>query len=165
MSRQATFWFSLASLLLLLVCPESVLAQYPCGPEALKAALPSNAPSYPDAMALSQVLKKNGIAVKCILLSKMDNAFEGMEGAALYRTDHGDFEALFLPRPQNFDQLNVVEQQVGNMYDYSFVGPRRPVPQLMEAGYREYFIKHQTILFILHDKPLSTTLEKLSPSH
>ena len=60
MSRRAKFWFSLSSLLLLLVCPKSMLGQAtPCNPEELKASLPSNAQSYPDAIALSGILERN----------------------------------------------------------------------------------------------------------
>ena len=58
----------------------------PCGPEELKESLPTDAPAYPDAMALSETLNKHGVTVKCVLSSKMDHVFEGQEGAALYRT-------------------------------------------------------------------------------
>jgi hypothetical protein len=124
MGRRTNFWFSLSSLLLLLVCPKGMFGQAtPCNPEDLKASLPSNAQSYPDAIALSGILERNKISVRCILLSKMEGTFDGLEGAVLYRTDQGDFEALFLPRPQNFERLKVIERQEGSRYSYSFVGP------------------------------------------
>ena len=167
MSGRARFWLSLSSLLLLLVSPRGMFGQAtPCNPEELKASLPSNAQSYPDAIALSRILEKNGISVRCILLSKMDGTFDDQEGAALYRTDHGDFEALFLPRPQNFDQLKVTERQDGGRYSYSFVGPPRPwSANRIDAAFRMYFVKHQNALLVLSDKTLAATLEKLIRSH
>jgi hypothetical protein len=48
-----------------------------------------------------------------MLRSKMETMFEGLKGAALYRTDF-DFDALFLPRGQSFNPLRVTEQQEGS---------------------------------------------------
>jgi hypothetical protein len=167
MSRRAKFLFSLSFFLLLLFCPKGMLGQAtPCNPEELKAALPSNAQAYPDAIALSGILERNKISVRCILLSKMDGTFDGQEGAGLYRTDRGDFEALFLPRPQNFERLKVIERQEGSRYSYSFVGPPRPWPaNRIDAAFRMYFVKYQGVLFVVTDKALAATLEKLSHSH
>jgi hypothetical protein len=163
MSHRARFWFSVSFALLFLVCPRGVLGQTtPCNPEELKTSLPSNAQVYPDAIALSGILEKNRISVRCILLSTMDGTFDGQEGAALYRTDHGDFEAFFLPVPQNFDSLKVIERQDGSRYSYSFVGPPRPWPaNRIDSAFRIYFVKHQNVLFVLTDKTLAATLEKL----
>jgi hypothetical protein len=138
----------------------------PCNPEELKVSLPSNAQSHPDAIELSGILERNKISVRCILLSKMDGTFDGQEGAALYRTDHGDFEALFLPRPQNFERLKVIERQEGSRYSYSFVGPPRPWPaNRIDAAFRMYFVKYQSVLFVVTDKALAATLERLPRSH
>jgi hypothetical protein len=166
MSKRAKFWFLISLLVLLLVYPRSIFGQKtPCNAEELKASLPSKAQAYSDAIALSRTLEKNGISVRCILLSKMDGTFDGQEGAALYRTDHGDFEALFLPRPQNFERLKVIERQDGGRYSYSFVGPPQPWPaNRIDAAFRMYFVKHQNVLFALTDKTLAATLEKLPRS-
>jgi hypothetical protein len=103
MSMRARFRFLLAALLFLLFRPLAATGQTtPCKPNELQAALSSAAPVYPAAVALSNDLQKSGIAVRCILASKMDNFFEGLQGAALYRTEQGDFEALFLPPRKNF---------------------------------------------------------------
>lgn len=163
MSHRARFWFSVSFALLFLVRPTGVLGQAtPCNPEELKALLPSNAQVYPDAIALSGILEKNRISVRCILLSKMDGTFDGQEGAALYRTGQGDFEALFLPAAENFDSLKVIERQDGSRYSYSFVGPPRPWPaNRIDSAFRMYFVKHQNVLFVLTDKTLAATLEKL----
>jgi hypothetical protein len=134
-----------------------------CGQEELEAALPSNAQSYSEAMALSQTLSKHGISVKCILLSTMEDTFDGQDGAALYRTDNGDFEALFLPQPKTFDRLKVIERQDGERYSYRFKGPPQPWPaNLIESSFRIYFIKNRNMLFVVeNDKQLAATLEKL----
>jgi hypothetical protein len=167
MSRRARFWFSLSYLPLLLICPRDVFGRTtPCNAEELKSSLPSNAQSYPDAIVLSEVLERNRISVRCILLSKMDGTFDGLEGAALYRTDRGDFEALFLQRSQNFDHLKVVERPDGKRYSYNFVGPPRPWPaNRIDAAFRMYFVKHKNALFVLSDKKFAETLEKLSWSN
>ena len=104
--------------------------------------------------------------MRCMLLSKMDGTFDGPEGAALYRTDHGDFEALFLPHPQNFERLKVIERQDGSRYSYSFVGPPRPwAANRIDAAFRMYFVKYQSVLFVVTDKRLAATLERLPRSH
>src|SRR5256885_2134815 len=76
--------------------------QQPCGPEEAQALLPVGNPAYADAVDLVRTLSSRGFAVKCILSSKMEGLFAGQEGAALYRTNRGDFETLFLSKSQNF---------------------------------------------------------------
>ena len=74
---------------LLFATPRSVLqpkaAQ--CNPPAF---LQAGDPAYVDAMELAQTLRSRGFTVKCVLRSTMEGAFEGLEGAALYRTDRGE---------------------------------------------------------------------------
>jgi hypothetical protein len=134
-----------------------------CGQKELEAALPSNAQAYPEAIALSQTLSKHGILVKCVLLSKMENTFDGQDGAALYRTDNGDFEVLFLPQPKTFDRLNVIERQDGARYSYRFKGPPQPWPaNLIDSSFRIYFIKNRNMLFVVeNNKQLAAKLGKL----
>jgi hypothetical protein len=136
-----------------------------CGQQELKASLPPKAEAYSDAMALRESLSKHGIAVQCVLLSKMDGTFEGQMGAALYRTDRGDFEVLFLPPPNTFQLLKVVERQDGERYTYSFNGPPKPWPaNRIDSAQRIYFIKHKNMLFVLSDKQLAATLENFARS-
>jgi hypothetical protein len=52
--------------------------------------------AYPDAMDLAQTLISHSFIVTCVSPSQMTDTFEGQEGAAVYRTNEGDFEALFL---------------------------------------------------------------------
>ena len=167
MRQQRGFWPQLSIGLLLWSYPLSAVGQIArCGPEDLKASLASNAQAYPDAIALSETLRKYGISVKCILMSKMDGTFDGQDGAALYRTDQGDFEALFLRQPKTFDLLKVIERRDGERYSYRFKGPPQPWPaNLIDSAFRIYFIKNRNMLFVVeHNKELAAALGKLARS-
>jgi hypothetical protein len=160
MSMRARFRFLLAALLFLLFRPLAATGQTtPCKPNELQAALSSAAPVYPAAVALSNDLQKSGIAVRCILASKMDNFFEGLQGAALYRTEQGDFEALFLPREKTFSSLTISEEQSGRQYVYHFTGTPAAATHI-EAAHRLYFVKRRNILFLLSDKTSAARLAK-----
>jgi hypothetical protein len=151
------FWLPFSFGLLLLSSPNTTFGRdWRCGPEELKNSLPSNSAAYPDAMALSETLSRHGIPVKCILLSEMDGTFDGLSGAAIYRTDSGDFDVLFLPQPKTFDQLKIIEQQDGQRYTYSFKGPPEPWPaNRIDSAYRTYFINNQNMLFVLYGMELT----------
>jgi hypothetical protein len=164
MRQERRFRLQLFIGLLLLAYPFGVVGQTaPCGPEDLQASLPSDAQAYPDAIALGETLSKYGISVKCILISKMDGTFDGQDGAAVYRTDHDDFEVLFLPQPKTFDRLKVIERRDGERYSYRFKGPPQPWPaNLIESAFRIYFIKNRNVLFVVEvNKELAATLGKL----
>jgi hypothetical protein len=62
-------------------------------------------------MELARTLRSRGIVVNCVLLSREERMFEGQEGAANYPTDIGVLEVLFLPKPETFSALEIVEQQ------------------------------------------------------
>jgi hypothetical protein len=59
----------------------------PCDP---KAWLPATDPAYAEAMKPSKTLNRHGIQIRCVLLSKEAQMFEGQLGAAFFRTDIGD---------------------------------------------------------------------------
>lgn len=167
MSRQTGLWCQLSMGLLLLACPFEINSQtVPCGPKEMEAALPSDAPAYPDAISLSEQLGKHGISVRCLLRSKMEDTFQGQEGAALYRTDQGDFEALFLPPPKTFGQLKVIEWRDGRRCLYRFKGHPQPwSASLIDSAFRLYFVKNRNLLFVVQNsKQLSAILEKLGRS-
>jgi hypothetical protein len=137
-----------------------------CSPLDMRAALKMDDPAFLDAMELAQTLRAHGFTVKCVLLSKMVNQFEGQKGAALYRTSAGDFEALFLAQPKVFDSLNVVERRDGESYFYSFKGPPQPRPAMkIQSVDRNYFIRYRSMLFVLRDRRLAATLTELTRSH
>jgi hypothetical protein len=122
-------------------------------------ALESTDPAYPGAMGLARVLADNGLAVECIGPSKMASTFEGLAGAALYQTNRGTFEVLFLPDLQNFDKLLISEREVSGRYLYTFTGPPKPWPaNLIDAARPVYFIKSLNRLLVAHDKELASHL-------
>ncbi len=122
-------------------------------------ALQSSDPAYLDAVALARILADHGFMVMCIAPSKMTGTFEGQKGAAVYRTDRGGFDALFLPKPQTFDRLQIIERQESGRYLYSFAGHPRPWPANLIDGPRPvFFIKHTNLLVVAYDKELADHL-------
>lgn len=108
-----------------------------------KAALPATDPAYAEAMKLSKTLNRHGIQIRCVLLSKEAQLFDGQLGAALFRTEIGDFEALFLPPTQSWDKLKVIEQHESGGYNrYRFQGSPT-CPGTWEGKNSLYFVKHR----------------------
>lgn len=98
-------------------------------------------PVYAEATELAQTLNKSGIAVECILYSTMENMFEDQVGAAFFRTNDGDFEALFLPRSESWDRLTIIERREKIGYRYDFEGTPKSFTGDWE-GKQMYFLKH-----------------------
>ncbi len=122
-------------------------------------ALQSSDPAYSEAVELARTLADDGFMIFCIAPSKMTGMFEGQKGAALYRTHQGGFEALFLPKPQNFDRLQIVERQESGRYLYSFAGHPTPWPANLIDGPRPvFFIKHTNRLIVAYDSELADHL-------
>ena len=111
----------------------------PCDP---KAWLPATDPAYAEAMKLSKTLNRHGIQIRCVLLSKEAQMFEGQLGAAFFRTDIGDFDALFLPPSQSWDKLKVIGQhETDGHAKYRFQGS--PTYPGTWEGKSVYFVKHR----------------------
>jgi hypothetical protein len=148
-------------LLLLLTAStqSSLLAQSSdCTGRDAQIQLRSANPGYVDAMELARNLIDHGFIVKCVLPSKMENLFDGQKGAAVYRTDRGEFNVLFLPKAETFDAVEVVEQKQGERYIYSFRGTPHS-PTRMEAK-KTYFIKSGNLLFVAWgDAELATSIQ------
>jgi hypothetical protein len=115
-------------------------------------------PIYSEAMDLTRVLRDHGLIVKCVLPSKMANVFGGQAGAALYRTNRGDFEALFLKKPATFASVKPTEAQKNGFYFYSFEG--RPVASGWTSSRREYFVKHRSQILVTREEQLAIYLDK-----
>ena len=146
----------LVFVLVLVQASLTVAQNDPCDPRAL---LPQTDPAYPDAMELAKTLTRHGISVRCVLLSKEAQMFEGQLGAAFFRSDIGDFEALFLPRPKTWDELEVVEQREHGGYTrYHFRG----VPKYSGTweGKSVYFVKHGNQLLHSLDEKMVAKLRK-----
>ena len=116
--------------------------------------------AYPDAMDLARTLISHSFIVTCVSPSQMTDTFEGQEGAAVYRTNQGDFEALFLPRPQNFNKLRVIERSDGQSYRYSLAGRPEPWPaNLIESTFPLYFVKHRNELIVAQDQQVAIRIK------
>ena len=131
----------------------------PCSRRDLTAALLPSDPVYNNATEIARKLDGFGLSVRCTLASKKQRLFAGQIGAAFYRTNAGDFEALFLPHSETFDGLDIVEQQKDDRYLYSFRGtPRSKVH--MDSSKPSYFIRKRNVLFYVSgDDRLATILQ------
>jgi len=136
-----------------------------CSEADLVAALTPSDPAYRPAMLLAErVLLTRGVTLRCVLRSTMENTFEKQVGAALYRTDRGDFEALFLSEFLSFDELTVVERMENGLYVYSYSGGPKPWPvNRIESVRRIYFIKHSSSLLVAQDPKLAALLAPAIP--
>jgi hypothetical protein len=121
--------------------------------------LPSANPAYADAMELARTLRSRGFVVKCVLLSKEEHMFEAQKGAANFQTDVGVFEALFLPKSENFNTLEIVEQEETGGFIYSFRGSPRSLTEHWE-GRRVYFVKHGSQFLHTLDMQVAAKLEE-----
>lgn len=90
----------------------------------------------------------------------MTDTFEGQEGTAVYRTTEGDFEALFLPKPQNFNKLRVTERFDGQNDRYCFA--RRPGSVARQSDGEHFsfvFCKHRNELIVAEDHQVAIRMK------
>jgi hypothetical protein len=138
---------ALPVVLLIASAQSSLLAQSSdCTGKAAQAQLPSTDPVYVDAMELARYLIDHGFIVKCVLETKEPHGFEGQKGGALFRTNQGSFGVGFLPKGEDFDALEVVEQRRGARYLYSFRGTPRSAAHI-DSSKPIYYIKFGNVLF------------------
>jgi hypothetical protein len=130
-----------------------------CPAESSGALMQADYPAYRDATELARTLIGSGFIVKCITRSTFEG-ISGEKGAALYLTNYGDFDVIFLPRPQTFDALKVIERHKEWGYEYMFRGSPRPASRMSGRQQRTYFLKHSNQLFIVWDKQTATSLAK-----
>jgi hypothetical protein len=135
-----------------------------CSAKDLLAGLKADDPAYADAMELAQALRNHGFIVKCVLQSKMTGLFEGEKGAALYRTNRGDFEGFFLPKTQTF-AVQPIETRKNGRYIYSFSGSPRSTRGSWDSARPAYFIQHANQFFATWDEQLATELDKALASN
>lgn len=133
-----------------------------CSQRDLMAVIQPTDGAYALALNLSRELGRGGFVVKCVLRSHWENSFEGLAGAALYRTDQGDFEALFLSPPESFERLSVVEHQGDGRFVYSFAGQPKPwATNRIDGARRMYFLKDAyRLLVVSGDERVVTRLLK-----
>ncbi len=121
-----------------------------CTGKAAQAQLSSIDPVYVDAMDLARNLIDHGFIVNCVQASKWGHLFDDQVGAALYRTEQGNFHVLFLPKPETFDAIQVVEQRQGDLYLYSFRGTPHS-PGRWEGEKTDFIRAENLLLFVGSD--------------
>jgi hypothetical protein len=132
-----------------------------CSTNDLLALIKPDDPAYADAIELAQTLQGHGVIVKCVLQSKMVHVFEDQKGAAFFKTDYGDFNALFLPKPQTFSSVEIVSRSENGRFLYSFRGSPHPAsPYPIDSAYRMFFEKHANQLFITSKSQLAASIAK-----
>jgi hypothetical protein len=147
---------------LLLASPSFLSGQSEkCSDQDLLAVLQPTNKAYSMAMELAQTLRAGDFTINCVLRSKEEGLFEGLEGAALFRTNRGDFEAIFLPKQRTFEKLRVLERQENGWYIYSFEGDPKPWPaNRIESPRRIYFVKHSHMLLETSNDVLAEDLRR-----
>jgi hypothetical protein len=131
-----------------------------CGSTELESVLQPTNVEYADAIEFKQVLQSHGVVVGCILKSKSWHMFDEQKGAAFFRTDQGDFDALFLPKAKTWDKLDIIQVQENGRYITSFQG--WPSGRPMNGSRPCYFVKHASVLCIVGpDEQLSIKLNRI----
>jgi hypothetical protein len=164
MTRRLIFGRVALGFLVMYVASQTKLAAQPleCPAESSGALMQASYPAYTDATQLAQELSANGYIVRCIARSVFETWTPITKGAALYVTNRGSFDVMFLSKPQNFDSLEIAERQKNGVYIYTFRG--QPRFSQME-GKRTYFFKQSNRLFIAFDKQTATSLAELMSSN
>jgi hypothetical protein len=160
-------WIAICLLVLSALWPALLSARpLECTGKAAQAQLSAINPVYVDAMELARHLIDYGFIVRCVQGSKMQNVFDGQTGAALYVTDEGSFDVLFLPKEQSFSGVQLIEQNEGKRYRLSFRGI--PSSRFHMDGFggnkAPYFIRCDNLLFVAwSDAKLAATIQNKIP--
>jgi hypothetical protein len=165
MSKRLIVGWVVMGFVLLHVASQAKLAAQPlkCPAEGSPALLQASYPAYSDALDLAQALSHSGFVVQCITRSKQESISE-TKGAALYITNRGDFDVVFLPKPHTFNALRIIERHKNGEYIYLFRGSPRPATR-MEGSKKVYFFKQSNKLFIAWDEQTATSLAEILSSH
>jgi hypothetical protein len=130
-----------------------------CSPQDAAAQLRVDDPAYKSAMELTQTLEARGFEVDCVCQSKSIHMFEGQTGAAVFRTDRGDFEALFLSKTETF-AVQPTEQRKDGRFIYSFSGNPPAKVARLDGSHPIYFVQHTNTLFMVYIERVAATLDK-----
>jgi hypothetical protein len=161
--------FGAASVLLFLASSCMGLAQHlECPPS--NTLLSANDSVYSDATDLARILRNQGFIIRCIFPTKLGSIFqiiEGnvtrstIEGEANFRTNYGDVDVVFVPKPQSFAAFKITQHHLNKGYLYTFAGaPRVWSVNRFETNRRTYFLKHDNALLLVSDDKLRIRLEQ-----
>ena len=118
-------------------------------------------PVHDYAMELASTLERHDLIVECVRSSKQAQIFDEQKGAAIYKTNRGVFEVLFLPKGQTFDELKIVSESKEGFSKYSFRGRPR-IPHTIETKSQIAFIKHENVMFeVFGNDELAKILEQV----
>jgi hypothetical protein len=129
-----------------------------CTLNDLLAVVKPDDPAYVDAVSLARTLEAHGFIVRCVLQSKMVGIFEGQTGAALFRTDYGDFEVLFLPPSQTFASVEVIERHENDRFLYTFRGSPSPTSGSIDSPRPMFFERHANQFFVTSNRQLADSV-------
>jgi hypothetical protein len=130
-----------------------------CSQNDLLAIVKPDDPAYADAMSLARTLEAHGFIVRCTLQSKMVHFFDGQTGAALFRTDYGDFEVLFFPPSQTFASVEVIERHESNRFLYTFRGsPSATFSGPIDSPRPMFFERHANQFFVTSNRQLAESV-------
>ena len=138
-----------------------------CSPEEIRNPMRPSDPGYRDAIELAASLQNHQFTIRCVGPSKFARFLPRQTGAALFRTTLGDFEALFRPKEQNFDDVFISEEGNASLPSSdSYIGFRYTLRdrqgrkiRVME-GRETFFVRHDNILFITWQKETAGTLSE-----
>jgi hypothetical protein len=134
-----------------------------CPAESSGSIMEVSYPVYTDAAQLAQELSAHGYVVGCIARSVFEGSMPITMGAALYMTNRGAFDVIFLPKPQTFEALEIIERQKKGNYIYKFRGTPRFARQM--APKKTYFFKQSGRLFIAFDEQTAASLAEFLRSN
>ena len=120
-------------------------------------------------MQLAQNLEPHGFIVNCIFPTKLGSIFmveengvmhSTIEGEACLRTNYGDIDVVFVPKPHTFADFKITERREGGGYLYRFAGtPRVWAVNRFGSALRDYFLKYQNQLLLVSSDQLRARLE------
>jgi hypothetical protein len=165
MTKQLTFGrIALGFLVMYLASQAKLIAQpLECPAESSGALMEANYPAHTDATQLAQELSANGYIVRCIARSTFEASMPITKGAALYITNRGAFDVIFVSKPQTFEALEIIERQKKGSYIYKFRGSPRFAREM--APKKTYFFKQSNRLFIAFDKQTAASIGEFLSSN
>jgi hypothetical protein len=152
----AIFWFIAVAL--------TQGSQAGCSREELDNLMRPGDPAYADAMGLAATLQNHGFTTQCVLPSKFVQFLPGQTGAALFRTTLGDFDILFRPKEQNFDDIVISETTdaslpSGKRYHYVLRDQQgHPLRGADITGRETFFVRYHNIFFVVWQKDTAAVL-------